>query len=393
MDKQNDDGKLLLLVEKALAFEGEAQVQYIESQTQPNSDLRKRAYKLLESIKHDKDATLATGQGLNTILQNTKPERIGNYKIIDEIGRGGMGVVYRAERFEADFEHQVAIKLVSLRSNSDKLTQRLRSERRLLSQLKHPHIAQFYDGGETDQAAPYFVMELVYGKPLNHYLEQDDKILATRLDLFRQICSAIAYAHANTIIHRDLSPSNILVGENHIVKVIDFGISSTFEASSSSQGSGFTQTVGYSAPERLLGVPATTLGDIYSLGIILHDLLKGLTPKRKFELTAIANKASGHDPESRYQSVDALVNDIENYTNNVPVQAVNGGSTYRINCFVSANKLAVASASVFIVSTAVAAVLFASLYFRAVSAEIVAVERFNDSSSLRTCAKSTNLFR
>jgi len=382
LDTHDDESKLLALVEKALEYEGDARQEFIELKTLDTPKLRARALKMLASIQQDDESELATGQGLNSLIHIAAPKRIGNYKIVDEIGRGGMGIVYRAERADADFEHQVAIKLVSLRRSSDKFNDRLRSERRLLAQLKHPNIAQFYDGGETEQGMPFFVMELVDGKPLHHYLKHDDKSLKKRINVFRQICIAISYAHANTIIHRDLSPSNILVSEDNIAKVIDFGISSSFESKHTSSDLGLTQTVGYTAPERLTGVVATTLGDVYSLGIILADLIKDLSPKRKFELDAIISKATKEDPEKRFQSVDALHNDIENYLHRREVSAVNGGSAYRLNCFINANKLAVAASSVFVVSTIGAAILFASLYFRAISAEENAVKRFDDVRNL-----------
>lgn len=382
MDKHYDESKLLALVEKALEFEQEAQLKFIESETSNKPEMRARALKMLANIQQDGDNELLTGQGLSALMDIAKPKRIGNYKIIDEIGRGGMGVVYRAERAEEDFEHQVAIKLVSLRRSSDKFNERLRSERRLLAQLKHPNIAQFYDGGETEQGMPFFVMELVLGKPLHYYVKHDDKSLTKRLDVFRQICVAISYAHANTIIHRDLSPSNILISEDNFAKVIDFGISSSFASERVSSDLGLTQTAGYTAPERLTGLVATTLGDVYSLGIILSDLLQDLTPKRKFELDAIILKATQENPEKRFQSVDALLHDLENYLNQREVTAVCGGTTYRLNCFINANRLAVAVSGVFIISVFVAAILFASLYFRAISAEASAVKRFNDVRSL-----------
>lgn len=382
MNTNEDEKKFLTLVDKALKYEGDARQEFIALETIDNPKLRSRVLKMLASIQQDNESELVTGQGLNALLHIAMPERIGNYRIIDEIGRGGMGVVYKAKRVEADFEHQVAIKLVSLRHRSDKFNERLRSERRLLAQLKHPNIAQFYDGGETEQGMPFFVMELVVGKPLHHYLKDDDKSLSKRIHLFRQICGAISYAHANTIIHRDLSPSNILIGEENVVKVIDFGISSSFESTHTSSNLSLAQTAGYTAPERLTGVVSTTLGDVYSLGIILSDLIKNLAPKRIFELEAIISKATKEEPEHRYQSVDALLNDIENYVNRREVSAIGGGAGYRLNCFVNANKLAVATSSAVIVSVFVAAILFASLYFRAISAEANAIERFNDVRSL-----------
>jgi serine/threonine-protein kinase len=377
----NDEGKLLELVDKAMELKEAEQLAFINAQTQDNPALRSRAVEMLNTLKHDDEIGLVTGQGLNDLLHEAKPERIGNFKILEEIGRGGMGIVYRAQRLDADFEHHVAIKLVSVNQGSEKLIERLRSERRLLAQLKHPNIAQFYDGGETEQGLPFFVMELVDGKSLQNYLKQDSGNLNERLDIFRQICSAISYAHANTIIHRDLSPSNIIIGEDNI-KVIDFGISSNFESEPTNSSFYFTQTAGYTAPERLEGVVVTTLGDVYSLGVILSDLIKDVPAKRQFELAAIIAKATQKAPENRYQSVDAVLTDIQNYQHKQVVSAVNGGLTYRLNCLINANRLAVGAFGSLVLGAFVAAIMFASLYFRAVSAEADAVKRFDDVRSL-----------
>ena len=381
-DNTEDEVKLFALVEQALELEESARQRFIESQTPDMPELRARACAMLANIEQDDKDALVTGQGAHYLLNWSQPKRIGNYNIINEIGRGGMGVVYRAQRTNADFEHEVALKLVSVKNTSNKFIERLRSERRLLAQLKHPNIAQFYDGGETQEGMPFFVMEFVDGKPLHHYLENADKSLTQRLGLFQQICAAISYAHTNTIIHRDLSPSNILINKDNIVKVIDFGISSSLDEELAHSTYGMTRTEGYAAPERLSSDVVSTVGDVYSLGVILSDMTKNISTSRQFELDAIISKATQKNQDERYQSVDTLHNDIQSILLKQPVLAVNGGSSYRLRCFIRANKLAVGASTVFVLCLIIAAIIFASLFFRALTAEASANDRFNDVRSL-----------
>ncbi len=226
-----DDFELIALVEQALDVAPSERETFIHRQTAGRPALTARALNMLTHIDSDDNGQAFTGRGLNKLLGFAMPERIGNYQILGEIGRGGMGIVYRARRVDADFEHEAAIKLVSLNNKSSSFMERLRSERRLLARLKHPNIAQFYDGGELENGAPFFIMELVDGVPLYRYLQMASPDFATRLALFEQICGAISYAHTNTIVHRDLSPGNILINKSGIVKVIDSNMTCPLQSS------------------------------------------------------------------------------------------------------------------------------------------------------------------
>lgn len=381
-DSSKHDIELLSLIEEALELPQSERKPFILDRLANNTSQEVRALALLAKVEQDSDDSVLTGYGLNQLLDMAQPQQLGNYEIIGEIGRGGMGVVYHGKRVGADFDHEAAIKIVSVSEGSQKLVERLRSERRLLAQLKHPNIAQFYDGGETEEGYPYFVMELVDGQPLHKYLQQNTTTIKQRLRLFKQICAAISYAHTNTIVHRDLSPSNVMVSKSGLVKVIDFGISSSLN--SPLQGSGATQTIGYTAPERIGGDAATTLCDIYSLGAILSDLMLPDSNPFETELKAIISKAMQTVPHQRYASTDALLSDIVNVLNFRPVKAINGGALYRAKCFIRANKaLAIASSALFI-GAICSAILFAALYVRATDAEQRAQARFNEVRQLAT---------
>ncbi|MEQ8936939.1 MAG: serine/threonine-protein kinase, partial [Amphiplicatus sp.] len=217
------DAAALTLLDEAFAAPAEERRAIIIEKTEANPDLRERTLALFETA-FDDDAPI-TGGGLRILDETLAPDIVGNYKIEREIGRGGMGAVYLGRRIAGDFDHAAAIKLVRLTGRSKVFSDRLRSERRLLAQLKHPNIAQLHDGGETEDGAPYFIMEYVDGAPLYDYLRTHEVDLSERLRIFAEICNAIAYAHRNLVIHRDLSPANVLISRDGAVKLIDFGIS------------------------------------------------------------------------------------------------------------------------------------------------------------------------
>ncbi len=214
-------------------------------------------------------------------------ERIGAYRIIDTLGRGGMGVVYLAERADKQFEQRVAIKLV--RSGllvDDSIAVRLRSERQILASLEHPNVARLLDGGATEDGVPYLVIEYINGKPITEYCDEKALPISKRLELFRTVCSAVQHAHRNLIVHRDLKPSNILVTPEGVPKLLDFGIAKILDASRSTHTVAVTQaelrlmTPEHASPEQVLGRPITTATDVYALGILLYELLTGYRPFR-----------------------------------------------------------------------------------------------------------------
>lgn len=205
--------------------------------------------------------------------------RIGVYKILEEIGHGGMGEVYRASRVDGQYEKQVAIKLVRIGLDSPFLVQRFLHERQILASLDHPNIARLYDGGTTQDEIPYFVMELIEGTPIDCYCDEHDLDTTGRLELFLQVCAAVQYAHQRLVIHRDIKPSNILVTEEGIPKLLDFGIAKIVDSSLSPETTLLRpMTPEYASPEQIRGDPITTATDIYSLGVVLYKLLARRSP-------------------------------------------------------------------------------------------------------------------
>ena len=209
---------------------------------------------------------------------------IGAYRVLEVLGQGGMGVVYLAERADGSFKHRVALKVNFPSRNDESTLRRLRQERQILAGLEHPNIARLVDGGKTEAGAPYFVMEHVDGKKIDEYCDARRLSVRKRLDLFLEVCGAVRYAHQNLIVHRDLKPSNILVTERGVPKLLDFGIAKVLDVESfagtvDATRTGLTpMTPRYASPEQLLGKPITTASDVYSLGVLLYELLTGCQP-------------------------------------------------------------------------------------------------------------------
>ncbi|MDX6695820.1 MAG: eukaryotic-like serine/threonine-protein kinase [Blastocatellia bacterium] len=214
--------------------------------------------------------------------------RLGSYKIVREIGRGGMGSVYLAMRADDEFQKRVAIKLIKRGMDTDFIIRRFRNERQILASLDHPNIARLLDGGTTEDGLPYFVMEFVEGQPIHHYCDTQKLSTVERLRLFVKACQAVEYAHNNLIIHRDLKPSNILVTAEGTPKLLDFGIAKILNPEIASQTLDPTtaalrlMTPEYASPEQVRGFPAMTGSDVYSLGVLLYELLTGHRPYRLY---------------------------------------------------------------------------------------------------------------
>jgi len=205
--------------------------------------------------------------------------RVGAYNVVEEIGRGGMGEVYRAARADGQYRKEVAIKLVRGGYDSVAVLDRFRHERQILASLDHPNIARLLDGGTTEDGVPYLVMELVQGKPIDVYCDEHVLNITARLKLFAQVCSAVQYAHQRLVIHRDIKPTNILVNGEGVPKLLDFGIAKILDPAMSAEITlGAPMTPEYASPEQIQGETITTSTDVYSLGVVLYRLLTGRSP-------------------------------------------------------------------------------------------------------------------
>jgi eukaryotic-like serine/threonine-protein kinase len=209
---------------------------------------------------------------------------VGAYRLIELIGTGGMGEVYRAGRADSAYEKQVAVKLIREGYDSAHVVQRFRNERQILASFDHPNIARLLDGGTTEAGLPYFVMELVAGEPVDAYCNRKRLDVSQRIRLFLEVCTAVQYAHQRLIVHRDLKPSNILVTAEGVPKLLDFGIAKILDrrdADPSTETKSIVRllTPDYASPEQIRGEPITTASDVYSLGLVLYALLTGLKPQ------------------------------------------------------------------------------------------------------------------
>ncbi|HNC43056.1 MAG TPA: protein kinase, partial [Acidobacteriota bacterium] len=212
-------------------------------------------------------------------------QQIGNYRLTQLIGRGGMGAVFLAVRADDDYEHEVAVKIVARPVLTREVLRRFRTERQILARLDHPNIAKLFDGGTTPDGLPYFVMEYIEGEPIGSYCDNRQLSIPERLRLFLKVCEAVQYAHQNLVIHRDIKPGNILVTADGIPKLLDFGIAkvltprtSAVQTLETTQFGVLALTPRYASPEQVRGQTVTTVSDVYSLGVLLYELLTGVPP-------------------------------------------------------------------------------------------------------------------
>jgi serine/threonine protein kinase len=276
--------------------------------------------------------------------------RIGPYRVTKLLGRGGMGAVYLAVREDEVYDRPVALKLIKRGMDTEEVVHRFHQERRILSRLDHPHIARLLDGGTTDDGLPYFVMEHVEGVVLTEHARTLS--VRERLLLFRQVCAAVEYAHRNLIVHRDLKPGNILVTTEGTPKLLDFGIAKLLESDDATQTYGVRiLTPDYASPEQKRGEAVTTATDVYSLGRVLQELLRGETSPG--DLASIVELALWEEPERRYGSVTQLSEDIRRHLEGLPVIARKDTVFYRARKFVRRNRWGVAAAALAALSLAV----------------------------------------
>jgi len=255
--------------------------------TQLDAELRREVLALLEADEAAAHTFLeaplvpAVRVALETRL-GALPEHIGPYRVLRELGRGGMGVVYLASRDDDAYRKDVAIKIVRAGFDSE-LLRRFRCERQILADLDHPHIARLLDGGNTEHGYPYLVMEYIDGEPITSYCDHHRLPIQDRLRLFQAVCAAVHHAHQNGIVHRDLKPANILIERNATPRLLDFGIAKLLQASPRSEPGSFTSvmhpmTPDYASPEQVRGDKVTPASDLFSLGVLLYELVTGIRP-------------------------------------------------------------------------------------------------------------------
>jgi serine/threonine-protein kinase len=367
-------------------------------------ELRRSIEELLES--HDRTGgilehseTVALEQGTVALPADAgsgepaSPQRFGSYRVVRRLGEGGFGTVYLGERLDGEFEQQVAIKVLRPGHDSHEVLRRFQQERQILARLEHPHIARLLDGGTAADGRPYVVLERVEGRPIDSFCDETGLGVDGRLGLFLRVCDPVQYAHQRLVVHRDLKPGNILVTADGTPKLLDFGIAKLLGAEDGVHtATGLRAfTPRYASPEQVRGETITTASDVYSLGVVLYELLTGRSPYRvdstaphelaravveeepqapslairraasaaddesdlgvpagshrrlRGDLDTIVLKALDKEPARRYGSVQELRSDIERHRSGLPVQARPDTLLYRSRKFVLRNRLAVAA--------------------------------------------------
>ncbi len=356
-----------------------------------DAELRKEIESLLAA--HDQTQRHLIGKkefGINSILQASdahyEGKQFGHYKIIREIGRGGMGAVFLAGRSDGEFKQRVALKIVRRSFADAELERRFRRERQILASLNHPNIARLLDGGVSEDGEPFLAMEYVEGLRIDDYCANKNLSINERLRLFISVCQAVNFAHQNLVVHRDIKPSNIIVSKDVAPKLLDFGIAKLLDAEHADE---HTQTnyraftPEYASPEQIAGEPITTASDVYSLGVLLEEILlgarhydgkaangwkskseaveisvgktvntnlptneengnrKSAAPNKNllnYELKNILAMARREEPTRRYVSAAQFAEDINRYLDGLPVRAQKDSFTYRAKKFVKRNK-------------------------------------------------------
>jgi serine/threonine-protein kinase len=409
--------RLRTLLDAALALPPDRRGGWLDTLSEPaDVVLAPRLRALLAHAESTGDAALLatlpklveTGQfGAPPPVVERAGERIGPYRLIRELGSGGMASVWLAERVDLLQQRRVALKLPHGAWKRAGLAERLAREREILATLEHPNIARLYDAGAGDGGQPWIALEFIEGEPLDRYAQRKGLDVPTRVRLVVQVARAVAHAHAQLVVHRDLKPANILVTEAGTVKLLDFGIAKLLDRgvaaeTALTQQAGRALTPGYAAPEQILGKPVGTAADVYALGVVLYELLAGERPYRlkrdsraaleeavlaadvprpstlapaerrralRGDLDAIVLKALKRDPAERYPTTAAFVDDLERYLDHRPVAARPDGALYRAARFVRRHRVPVG------VSAALLAALLAGLAGTAWQARVARAEQ------------------
>ncbi len=370
--------------DKAVDLEAAERASYLDTACADDADLRREVDSLMAA--HAQAGAFIEGAPSVEFAEALEDpflgRRIGPYRVLAEIGRGGMGAVYRAMRDDDAYHKDVALKIVQSGLATEQHHERFLQERQILAGLDHPGIARLLDGGTTEDGRPYFVMELVEGASLDAYCERQRPGIRQRLLLFQAVCAAVEYAHRNLVVHRDLKPSNILVTPEGTPKLLDFGIAKLLRSSDFGGAATVTEvralTPYYASPEQMRGESITTVSDVYSLGLLLYQLLTGRRPydftgkppdevlrliceddpprpselqapqasELRGDLDVITMMALRKEPARRYGSVQELSEDIRRYLEDFPVRARPDSMGYRAGKFVGRHRTGIAVASV-----------------------------------------------
>ncbi len=414
-DKWNEISSVL---DKLLTLDESEQYTYLENHYGDDEELVKEIRNILYSISQseeedflgdpeekkrmlikDRDFLMHGASGAGSLVG----QRVGAYELEEEIGSGGMGSVYRAQRADGQFEQTVAVKFIHQYNLNDFKKSLFRQEQKILANLQHPNIGMLLDGGVSENGQPYLIMEYVDGMRIDKYCRENKPGVPERLRLFNDVLKAISYAHSNLVVHRDIKPGNILVTRSGQVKVVDFGIAKLISDETGQAGvetsTGRRQFTPYfAAPEQVLEKPTLLQTDIYALGMLMHTLFAGRSPfdfseksmheverviveempprmsemvqqtgekeiretfgmsryevikSLRGDLDAIAEKATRKEPEERYSSVSVMQDDFSRYQNDQPVLARKGSLSYRSAKFLRRNRQLVAGVVLLLVS-------------------------------------------
>jgi non-specific serine/threonine protein kinase/serine/threonine-protein kinase len=428
--------------EQALERPAGERTAFLQQTCNGDEELRREVESLLDS--HERAGSFIDQRSMflsQEILEQETPsvqtgQLIGPYRVVREIGRGGMGAVYLAERADEQYQKRVAIKLIKRGMDTDSVLRHFRNERQILASFDHPNIARLFDGGTTTDGLPYFVMEYVDGVPIDKYADAHGLTINDRLKVFLQVCAAVSYAHRHTVIHRDVKPSNIFVTNDGVPKLLDFGVAKILQSGDGVESlmtmpGARPMTPEYASPEQVRGEPVTTASDVYSLGVVLYELLTGSSPYRlstrapreieraiteqeptkpstvarnsrivngesdeprmpvrlgpnydsrklRGDLDNIVLMALRKEPARRYQSVEQFAGDIRRHLESRPVLARRDTVSYRAKKFVQRNKVATAAAILVLISLVVGLIATSWETHRARVEKARAERRFND---------------
>lgn len=439
MTQRASPREILDLCEQALDRSAHDREAFLSQACGSDAGLRRAVDSMLLAISDSAEfleASEAAGSSAPQVGQ-----RIGVYELLREIGSGGMGQVFLAKRLDDQFEQQVAIKLVHGNLLARELIERFNAERQILAALNHPYIAGLIDGGTTDSGIPYLVMEFVDGQPIDQYCDEHALSLEARIKLLQKIALAVQAAHQNLVVHRDLKPGNVLVTQDGIPKLLDFGIAKLIvtDASQHSHTTVFGRqplTPDYASPEQLLENRVTTVSDVYSLGVLAFELLVGERPytlaggshtelakafgklnvpsaierldaikdsqrvkaiaaarglsverlRRRLagDLDVVLTKAIHRDESRRYESVAMFAEDLGRFIEGQPVAARPDSTAYRIQHFVRRNRLAVGASVAVLAALVVGLTTTTWAYLQAEKSRVLASQRFDDVRGLAT---------